>query len=116
MRKGAGLCMCARKARRSRYGRRAFHRLGDRWPTTSVSSRVRFSVAISRVFLARLVERDQRLAASRHLNRRLERRDDLIERVNDTVLYDPMRRCRELEVLERVAVDDRQVRELAYFD
>src|SRR5437867_4215859 len=87
-----------------------------RAPGALVSSGVRFGVAIARVFLARLVESDQRLAASRHLNRRLERRDDLIERVHDTVLYDPVRRCCELEVLERVAVDDGQIRQLADFD
>src|SRR5437763_13500307 len=98
------------------FGRRALHRLTVTWPTTSVSSRVRFGIAIARVLLARLVESDQRLAACRHLNRRLERRDDLIERVHDTVLYDPVRRCGELEVLERVTVDDRQIRQLADFD
>ena len=82
----------------------------------SVSSGVRFDKAVPRVLLARLVERDERLAASRHLSRRLERRDNLIERVHHTVLHDPVHRGSVLQVLERVAIDDRQVGELAYFD
>src|SRR5438477_11032901 len=49
----------------------------------SVSSGVRFGVAIARVFLARLVESDQCLAASRPPNRRRERTGDLVESVPD---------------------------------
>ena len=88
-------------AARSRAGRDRPTRDAADFPklrASLVSSGVRLGEAVLGVLLARLVEGNERLAASGHLNLRLERRDDLIERVHHTVLYDPVRRCRELEV------------------
>src|SRR2546430_932630 len=85
-------------------------RLDDCEERGSVSSMVHLDVAVARILLAGLLECDESLATRGELSRGLERRHDLVQRVRDAVLHDVTYRGGVLEVVERIAVDDHQVR------